>query len=102
MVVEPQALLRLDRRHVAFDASRIRGNWTGDVFRQVLLVAADALLDVLRSIGLVDRCVWVMTGRALQLAIGIKVASAPQQTDRLEPDQEFGVLADFLFRDAPG
>lgn len=100
VIVKAKALVQFDRRHVAFNATCFGFDRTGNMGVRIRLVAAQAILDMIGGIHVTNRPMGIVTGRALQLAVGIEVATASQHPDGLEPHQQIGIFSDLFLGDA--
>lgn len=101
VVVEPDPAVEFDGGHVALDTTGFRFDRTGNLRFVIGLMAAEAVLDVILRVHLMNRLVRIVTRGATQLAVGTEITTAPQQSDRLEPDQQIRIVADIFLADTP-
>lgn len=97
VIVELNSLLLIDQRHVALNTVVGRRDRTDDMGVDGLIMALNAVLNMVLRIRSVVRRMRIVAGRASQSARGLDAAFASEHADGLKADQIGGVFAELLF-----
>ena len=67
------------------------------MLRLILLMALNAVADMIVNRYLTNGSMRIMAGRALQFALGLQITLRPQKPNRLKPSEQVWVFTQLLF-----